>query len=155
MGVPHDGKHKEIAQQFVDLGIPKHRQKVKSYLDSREDLKRLFCEVDLVLMPSRTDGFGLTGLEALSAGLPVIVSKNSGFGEALGSVLFGSLFVIDSEDHSAWTAAIKGIWNKDRKSQLEEVKIVRGYYGERYSWSKQCTSLIQEMFKLVDGMNYI
>ena len=155
VGVPHDGKHKETVQQFVDLGIPKGRQKVRSYLDSREDLKKLFCEVDLVLMPSRTDGFGLTGLEALSAGLPVIVSKNSGFGEALGSVLFGSLFVIDSEDHSAWTAAIKGIWNKDRKSQLEEVKIVRGYYGERYSWSKQCTSLIQEMFKLVDGMNYI
>ena len=155
VGVPHDGKHEEIAKQFVDLGIPKHRQKVKSYLNSREDLKKLFCEVDLVLMPSRTDGFGLTGLEALSAGLPVIVSKNSGFGEALGSVLCGSLFVIDSEDHSAWTAAIKGIWNKDRKSQLEEVKIVRGYYGERYSWSKQCTSLIQEMFKLVDGMNYV
>ena len=78
VGVPHDGKHKEIVQKFVDLGIPKGRQKVKSYLDSREDLKRLFCEVDLVLMPSRTDGFGLTGLEALSAGLPVIVSKNSG-----------------------------------------------------------------------------
>ena len=57
---------------------------MRSYLDSREDLKKLFCEVDLVLMPSRTDGFGLTGLEALSAGLPVIISKNSGFGEALG-----------------------------------------------------------------------
>ena len=154
VGAPY-GKHEEIAKRFVDLGIPKHRQKVRSYLDSREDLKKLFCEVDLVLMPSRTDGFGLTGLEALSAGLPVIVSKNSGFGEALGSVQFGSLFVVDSEDHSAWTAAIKGMWNKDRKSRLDEVKTVCGYYGERYSWSKQCEGLIEEMFKLVDGMNYI
>ena len=154
VGVPQ-GKHEEIAKRFVDLGIPKHCQKVRSYLDSREDLKKLFCEVDLVLMPSRTDGFGLTGLEALSAGLPVIVSKNSGFGEALGSVQFGSLFVVDSEDHSAWTAAIKGMWNKDKKLQLDEVKTVRGYYGERYSWSKQCEGLIEEMFKLVNGMNYI
>ena len=154
VGVPH-GKHTEIAKRFVDLGIPRHCLKVRSYLDSREDLKKLFCEVDLVLMPSRTDGFGLTGLEALSAGLPVIISKNSGFGEALGSVLFGSLFVIDSEDPSAWTAAIKGIWNKDRKSQLDEVKVVRDSYSERYSWSKQCKSLIEEMFKLIDGMNYI
>lgn len=102
-------------------------------------------------MPSRTDGFGLTGLEALSAGLPVIISKNSGFGEALGSVLCGSLFVIDSEDPSAWTAAIKGIWNKDRKSQLAEVKVVQDSYGKRYNWSKQCDGLIEEMFKLVDG----
>ena len=153
VGVPQ-GKHEEIAKRFVDLGIPKHRQKVRSYLDSREDLKRLFCEVDLVLMPSRTDGFGLTGLEALSAGIPVIVSKNSGFGEALGSVPFGSLFVIDSEDPSAWRKAIRGIWDKDRKQQLDEVKDVRGSYGKQYSWFEQCKSLIEKMFKLVDGMYY-
>ena len=51
--------------------------KVRGYVDSQEDLKQLFCELDLLLMPSRTKGFGLVGLEALSAGLPVIVSKNS------------------------------------------------------------------------------
>ena len=154
VGVP-DRKHEEIAKCFFDLGIPAHRLKVRSYLDSREDLKKLFCEVDLVLMPSRTEGFGLTGLEALSAGLPVIVSKNSGFGEALGSLPSGSLFVIDSEDPSAWTAAIKDMWNKDRKSQLDEVKALRGSYSERHSWSKQCKCLIEKMVKLLDGMNCI
>ena len=155
VGAPQ-GKHEEIAKRFVDLGIPRHRQKVKSYLESREDLKQLFCEVDLVLMPSRTEGFGLTGLEALSAGLPVIVSKNSGFGEALGSALSGSLFVVDSEDPSDWRKAIKCIWDKDRKQQLKEVKNVQRSYGKKYSWSKQCKSLIEKMFKLVvDGMYYI
>ncbi|XP_015768806.1 PREDICTED: uncharacterized protein LOC107347432 isoform X10 [Acropora digitifera] len=152
VGVRRNGKHEEIAQQFVDLGIPKQHQKVRSYLDSREDLKKLFCEVDLVLMPSRTDGFGLTGLEALSAGLPVIISKNSGFGEALGTALCGSLFVVDSEDSSDWRKAIKRIWDKDRMQQLEEVKNVRGSYGKKYSWSEQCKSLIEKMLKLVvDG----
>ena len=154
VGVP-DGKHEEIAKRLVDLGIPKHRQRVRSYLDSREDLKKLFFEVDLVLMPSRTEGFGLTGLEALSAGIPVIVSKNSGFGEALGSVPFGSYFIIDSEDPSAWRKAIRGIWDKDRKQQLEEVKDVRGSYEKQYSWFEQCKSLIEKMFNLVDGMYYI
>ena len=154
VGVPH-GKHEEIAQRFFDLGIPKHCQKVRSYLDSREDLKKLFCEVDLVLMPSRTEGFGLTGLEALSAGIPVIISKNSGFGEALGSVPFGSYFVIDSEDPNAWTKAIRDTWDKDRKQQLDEVKDVRGSYGKEYNWSEQCKSLIEKMLKLVDGMYYI
>lgn len=47
-------------------------------------------------MPSRTEGFGLTGLEALSAGVPLlIISCNSGFEEALSSVPFGSSFVIN------------------------------------------------------------
>ena len=153
VGAPH-GEHEEIAKRFIDFGIPEKCLRVRGYME-REDLKRLFCEVDLVLMPSRTEGFGLTGLEALSAGLPVIVSKNSGFGKALGSIPFGSFFVIDSEDPSAWTAAIKNVWNKDRKSRLDEVKALRGSYSERYSWSKQCEGLIEKMFKLVDGMNYI
>ena len=154
VGAP-DGKHEEIAKRFVDLGVPANRLKVRGYVDSREDLKRLFCEVDLVLMPSRTEGFGLTGLEGLSAGLPVLVSKNSGFGEALCSIPCGSSFVIDSEDPSKWIAGIKGIWNRDRKSQLAEVKAVRHSYGERYRWSEQCQHLIEKMFKLVNGMNYV
>ena len=153
VGAPQ-GKHEEIADHFVEFEIPRKCLRVRGYME-REALKQLFCEVDLVLMPSRTEGFGLTGLEALSAGLPVIVSKNSGFGEALGSVPFGSFFVIDSEDPSAWTTAIKGICNKDRKSRLDEVKALRGSYGERYSWSKQCKHLIEKMFKLLDGMNYV
>ena len=94
VGAP-DGKHEEVAARLLECGIPANRLKVRGYVNSRESLKRLFCEVDLALMPSRTEGFGLTGLEALSAGLPVLVSKNSGFGEALSKVPFGESFVID------------------------------------------------------------
>ena len=154
VGAPHR-KHEEIAKRFVDLGIRANRLKVRGYVDSREALKQLFCEVDLVLMPSRTEGFGLTGLEALSAGLPVLVSQNSGFGEALGNVPCGSLFVIDSEDPIAWTVAIKGMWRKDRDSRLAEAKLVRSSYSKRYSWPEQCKCLTEKMFQVVNGMNYI
>ena len=154
VGAP-EGKHEVIAKRFFDFGIPANRLRVRGYMESREDLRRLFCEVDLVLMPSRTEGFGLTGLEALSVGLPVIVSKNSGFGEALGKVPCGSLFLVDSEDPSMWIVAIKGIWNKDIKLRLDEIKLVRGSYFERYNWSDQCKDLIEKMSKLVDGMNHI
>ena len=50
--------------------LPNHL-KVRGCVDSRDDLKRLFCGVDLVLMPLKTEGFDLTGLEALSAWCPV------------------------------------------------------------------------------------
>ena len=153
VGAPH-GKHEEIAKRFIDFGIPQNRLRVRGYME-RKALKQLFCEVDLVLMPSRTEGFGLTGVESLSAGLPVLVSKNSGFGEVLGSIPFGYLFVIDSEDPSSWTAAIKGIRNRNRALQLDDIKAVRCFYGERYSWSEQCKRLIEKMLKLVNGMNFI
>ena len=149
VGAPH-GKEQEIAKRLLDSGIPRRRLTVRAFRD-REALKRLFCEVDLVLMPSRTEGFGLSGLEALSAGLPVIVSKNSGFGEALDGVPHGSSFVIDSEDPSAWTAAIKCIWNKDRQTRLDETRILRDCYGKRYSWSEQCENLIKKMVRLLDN----
>ncbi|XP_015779450.1 PREDICTED: protein NLRC3-like [Acropora digitifera] len=149
VGAP-DGKEQEIAKRLLDSGITKGHLTVRGFKD-REALKREFCEADLVLMPSRTEGFGLTGLEALSAGLPVIVSKNSGFGEALGSVPFGSSFVIDPEDSSAWREAIKGIWNKDRQKRLDETKVLRDSYAKRYSWSEQCKNLLEKMFSLLEN----
>ena len=60
VGAP-DGKEQEIAKRLLDFGIPKARLTVRSFKD-REALKREFCEADLALMPSRTEGFGLTGL---------------------------------------------------------------------------------------------
>ncbi|XP_015756490.1 PREDICTED: uncharacterized protein LOC107335955 [Acropora digitifera] len=149
VGAP-EGKHDEIAKRFLDLGIPVNRLRVRGYTD-REALKRLFCEVDLVLMPSRTEGFGLTGLEGLSAGLPVIVSKNSGFGEVLSNVPHGTSFVIDSEEPSAWTAAIKNIWNKDRQLRLDEAKVLCDSYSKRYSWSEQCKKLLEKMVRLLEN----
>ena len=150
VGAP-DGKHEEIAEKLCGCGISASRLKVRGYEKCREGLKQLFCQVDLALMPSRTEGFGLTGLEALSAGLPVLVSKNSGFGEALSKVPFGSSFVIDSEDPEVWAAAIHKIWDKDRLTRLKEAKVLRTSYEERYNWTKQCNGLVTKMVSLANG----
>jgi glycosyltransferase involved in cell wall biosynthesis len=40
--------------------------------------ERLYREADVFLFPTLSDGFGLTQLEALGHGLPVLVSKNCG-----------------------------------------------------------------------------
>ena len=60
-------------------------------------------------------GLWINGLKAMSAGNPVLVSRNSGFGEALRSAAFDSTFVTESEDPAVWTAAIQNIWSKDRE----------------------------------------
>ena len=152
VGAP-DGKHEEIANRLTECGVPKSRLRVKGFMEDREILKRLFHQVDLVVMPSRTEGFGLAGLEALSAGLPVLVSLNSGFGEALCSVPFGSSFVVDSEDPTNWTAAITKVWAKDRKSRLEEVKTLRDSYGKKFNWAKQIRDVLHKTISWTHGMN--
>ena len=152
VGAP-EGKHEEITQRLNRCGVPLNRLRVRGFVEDRESLKRLFQEVDLVVMSSRTEGFGLTGLEALSAGIPVLISHNSGFGEALCSIPFGSSFVVNSEDPADWTAAIQKLWDKDRKSRLEEVKTLRDLYGRKYNWAEQIKGLVNKMINLAHGMN--
>ena len=142
-------KLEETRKRFLDCDIPSSQLRVRAFLDSREDLKKLFCEADLVVMPSRTEGFGLTGLEALSAGLPILVSRKSGFGEALMKIPFGRHFVVDSDDQDHWATAIEGVCNNDRSSRLEECETLRGFYQKKYSWKKQCESLIGKMISIV------
>ena len=156
VGAP-DGKHEEIASRLIECGVPASRLRVRGFVQDRESLKRLFQEVDLVVMPSRTEGFGLTGLEAMSAGLPVLVSRNYGFGEALRSAAFGSSFVIDSEDPAVWTVAIQNIWSKDRECRLEEAVTMREVYGRKYNWAKQIKELVDKMTSLARGKdaNYL
>ena len=152
VGAP-DGKHEEIANRLIDCGVPASRLRVRGFAQDRESLKRLFQEVDLVVMPSRTEGFGITGLEAMSAGLPMLVSRNSGFGEALSKATFGSSFVIDSEDPAIWTVAIQNIWSKDRECRLEEAVTLREFYGIKYNWAKQIKELVDKMISLAHGRN--
>ena len=131
--------------------VPASRLKVKVFVQDREGLKRLFQQVDLVVMPSRTEGFGLSGLEAMSAGLPVLVSLNSGFGEALSSVAFGSAFVIESKDPA--TLAIQNIWSKDGECRLEEAVTLRDSYVRKYNWAKQTKELVDRIINLAHARN--
>ena len=53
------------------------------YEEDRNKLLEVLSEFSLCLVLSLREGFGLTALEAISAGVPLIVSKRSGFYKAL------------------------------------------------------------------------
>ena len=148
------GKGDEIAEKLLKHDIDRSQLIVRSFNESRETLARLFCEADLAIMPSRSEGFGLTALEALSAGLPVLVSGNSGLGHALMKVPTGSNCVVDSEDPKHWASKIKAVCEKDRDVRLAESKFLREKYLEKYSWEKPCGVLVEKMQKLVTGKNF-
>ena len=148
-----DGKYEEMRKRLLGCGVPARRIIVRGFVQDQESLQRLFQEVDLVVMPSRTEGFGLTGLEAMSAGLPVLVSAYSGFGEALRRVPFGSSFVLPSEDPADWAQAIKRSFAWDKKIRLAEVEVLRDSYGKKYNWAKQMKELIDKMMSVAHGRN--
>ena len=150
VGAPR-GKEDEIADKLLQHGIDRNQLIVRSFSDSREVLANLFCESDLAIMPSKTEGFGVSALEALSAGLPVLVSGNSGLGEALKKVPLGSQCVVDSEDPKVWAKKIQEVRHKGRELGLLESRLLRERYMEKYSWEGSIRSLVEIMYSLVFG----
>ena len=145
------GKEHEVAERLLQHGIPPSQLIVRSFKESRDELANLFCEVDLAIMPSRTEGFGLTALEALSAGLPVLVSGNSGLGVALKEVVYGSQCIVDCEDPKEWAKKIKAVREKSREVRLAESKLLRNKYLEKFRWQESCGLLLEKMRNLVSG----
>ena len=139
------GEEEQVADMLLQQGIDPSQLKVRPFNESREQLAELLCEVDLAIMPSRTEGFGLAALEALSAGLPVLVSENSGLGEALKNIPYGSSCVVESENPREWASAIKAVRCKDRKIRLRESEMVRAAYAKEYSWKEQLDKLVEKM----------
>ena len=150
VGAP-SGEEEKVKDLLLQQGIDRSQLTVRCFNESREQLARLFCEVDLAIMPSRTEGFGLAALEALSAGLPVLVSGNSGLGEALKDVQYGSSCVVESDDPNVWAKAIKAVRQKDRKMRLNEIQIVRNSYALKYNWGKECDKLVERMSNITRG----
>ena len=150
VGAPH-GKLEEVAENLLRSGISRNQLFVRTFVQSKERLKELFSEVDLVIMPSRTEGFGLTALESLSAGLPILVSGNSGFGDTLRTLPLGKPLVVDSADPKEWAKVITAVRLKDRAERLQEIQRLRSSYEEKFSWKKLCDTLVEKMWSLVHG----
>ena len=152
------GAGKGTEQQFKDLfhkcGVSKSQLRIRNLPKTQDEWKKLFLEVDLAIMPSGDKEFGLEALLALSAGLPVLVHGESGFGEALRDVTFGTSAIVDSDDAREWASRIITIREMDRKTRLEQAAMLRSNYDEKYSWEKQLTPLVAMMFMMVSGMIY-
>ena len=145
------GEEEKVADLLLKHGIDRSQLRVRCFDESRKKLAQLFCEVDLAIMPSRTEGFGIAALEALSAGLPVLVSANSGLGVALRNVSYGSYSVVDSEDPKDWANGIRVARQKDRKIRLNESKILSETYAKVYDWQDHCNRLVEIMRNISRG----
>ena len=144
VGAPN-GKEKEVTDEFLKCGIPSSQLIVQGFVKSRDTLKLFFFEADLAVMPSRTEGFGLTALEALSAGLPILVSDNSGLGKAIKTIPFGWTFLVDSDNAEEWGKAISRVRQTPREIRLKEACALREAYDKKYKWETQCEKLVEKM----------
>ena len=149
-----EGKQDEVQGRLLNCGIDKKQLTVREFVKSREKMKELFCEVDMVIMPSKSEGFGLVALEALSAGLPILVGNNSGFARAIEDIPLGLNSIVDSEVPSKWAERVEGVRGRHRVA-LKESKILKEQYRMEYCWKTQCEELVDRLWKMVYGKVFI
>ena len=147
VGTP-EGEKEKLVQRLEGLGVSRSQLIVKSFYEERRKLAQLFLEADLVLMPSGTEAFGLTALEALSAGVPILITHNSGLAEALKEVTSGHGCIVHQE--ADWAEKIKRV-RKNLKTGLDEASMLRDKYKEKYSWWDQCAAFVEKLRTLHSG----
>jgi glycosyltransferase involved in cell wall biosynthesis len=72
-------------EQVADLGLA--RQVHFTGFLAGSDVDRAYREADLYVLPSLSEPFGITPLEAAQRGVPVLVSRRSGVAEVLPSAM--------------------------------------------------------------------
>lgn len=125
---------------------------VRPFDSDVEQLNADYRRASLVLMPSRAEGFGLVGLEAIVSGVPVLASSRSGLGELLLEQLdevASSQIVIPvtgdlSADAQVWATAIRGVLDHRDKS-FDRARTLRLGLQEQKSWRAAVDGLMWEL----------
>jgi glycosyltransferase involved in cell wall biosynthesis len=91
------------------------------YVD-RADLAPLYGAATVVAFPSRYEGFGLTPLEAMACGAPVVAAEASALPEVLGA----AAMYVRPGDVDAWGTAIAGLAaDADRRAEMASMGLER------------------------------
>ncbi len=120
-------------QAFIhSLGLQK-QVSLLGYL-SDQALRQKYAQVTALVQPSLSEGFGLTGVEAMTQGTPILASDIPIFREIYqdGAILFNPHKVDD------FVAAVKKLETTNLKSLEEKVKKI----AQKYSWKKMAVQTI-------------
>lgn len=92
-------------QRYIDFAKKQGLENNVRLLGYRNDVPELYGSADICLFPSRREGLGLAGLEAMASGLPVISSNVNGIMEYMQNGKTG--IACSPNNVEAFAAAIK------------------------------------------------
>ena len=98
----------------------------------RDKMPEVYKNADILVFPSLAEGFSLCVLEALSSGLPCIVTQNSGVSDIISNGENG--FIIPIQDIEGIKEKI--LWFVNNKNKIEDMSIKARELAEKYNWSR-------------------
>ncbi|XP_019636794.1 PREDICTED: uncharacterized protein LOC109479280 [Branchiostoma belcheri] len=115
---------------------------------TQEELCEDMRKADVVLMPSRAEPFGLVGLEAIAAGVPVVISNKSGLAKFLTKQdpeFDRTIVEIDDDDDEAAKTLSKRIIKilKDGPREFKAAQSLKKKLLESEYWAESHSKLLQ------------
>lgn len=132
--VAGDGPRADEARRMVShLGL----KQAVAFLGFRTDIPKILAALDIFVFSTHTEGFGLAVLEAMAAGLPVVVSRVGGLQEIVEHEQNGLL--VAPGDSAALCAAVRRLIDD---ASLREALIEGGRRSvyEEFSLARMCES---------------
>ncbi|MDD4829422.1 MAG: glycosyltransferase family 4 protein [Bacteroidales bacterium] len=91
-----------------------------------EDVNKMFALSDVYVMPSVSEPFGISPLEAMNANVPVIISKQSGVSEVLKYAIKVDFWDIDAMANAIYSLlhypALSKMFIKNGKKEVESIR---------------------------------
>jgi glycosyltransferase involved in cell wall biosynthesis len=105
---------------------------------SNQKVREIMMKHDILVLPSIIEGRALVQQEALSCGLPIIVTRNSGGEDLVEEGLTGHLVSIRSPEKLAQCI----LKNLEERNSLKEKKVECLTKAQQYSWEEYASKII-------------
>jgi glycosyltransferase involved in cell wall biosynthesis len=150
---------REQERLLVEMTGAPLKVRVKPFAGTAE-LSAEMRGADLLIQPSRSEGFGLTALEAAGHGLPILVAENSGLGRMLCShdrvpLHLGPPSVVpmtgaeDAADlANSWANQIEAVVS-DLPATRQRAADLREHLGTTLTWERSAQALVE----LIDAVH--
>jgi glycosyltransferase involved in cell wall biosynthesis/tetratricopeptide (TPR) repeat protein len=148
----------QLRERLIAISGTNLNVRVKEYTPQLERITEDIQRSSVVLMPSRREGFGLVGLEAISEGIPILVSAKSGLGELLidklpGEIISRCVIQVTGEletDAQEWATGIDFVLF-DRKAAFARAAGLQSLLGSAISWEQGVSELFSVLSDVVSS----
>lgn len=130
----------QLIRESIDLGIS-DKVMFLGYVPE-DELPRLYAAADVFVLPSVSEPFGITVLEAIASGTPVIMTKQSGVGEVVKNAFAVDFWDVDEMASKILALLAYGPLRRTmRENGRREIS--------KYTWDKAARETVERAYSRV------
>jgi glycosyltransferase involved in cell wall biosynthesis len=118
-------------------------------MEHTPDMKKVYGDTKILLMPSKYESYGRVGVEAMASGIPVIAHPTEGLRESLGDA--GTF--VDRDLPGEWKTALSGLLKPARYGKMSKLATTRSelLYKQSSTELEMIPMFLRELIRVASG----